>query len=119
MAHLHAVPSSAPDIPADPFLAALEARLIVEIAGTILESGPTIPPIRAHILAEAREVYLAAFGTGQDLDTIATAGTHVDRLWEFLKGLPSHDLSKLRHPSRARNRGAQQEILEARHGQPA
>jgi hypothetical protein len=110
MSELHLVPSTAPDIPDDEFLAALEARLIFLIAETLLDFNAKTDSLPAYVLAEARDIYLDR----NKLPVTVIAEHYVGRLHRHLRTLSPESLTRLRHPAWFRDRAAMQPILEGK-----
>jgi hypothetical protein len=110
MTDLHLVPPPTPGIPDDPFLAALEARILLLIAEVVEDHGPAATSAAAYHLAQARDLYLDC--RAELVEPISDV--YVDRLHDFLRSLPAARLTRLRHPA-SRSRIAMQSALEGRH----
>jgi hypothetical protein len=107
-------PQSAPTLicPGDPYLAALDARIVSEVAAFRLGTPTAFD--RARLWAEARSLALGY--RAEELTLIEEprrwAEAYVQQVFAVLRGMPEEACTKLRHPSCAGNRAAQQQIIE-------
>lgn len=101
-----------PAMPADPYLCDLEARIISGIAARVLDPVVTLTGVQE--LCRARAMYFAhqrqpgVEPTSVETDTMAFLGLTL----RLIQGMSRPMACRLRHPSRERNRRAQQDVFE-------